>query len=335
MECKIRIRDIAVYHPSKAVDNEFFFKHFEKQGKDVKHFLEDVLGRKKRYMIDNKGKKESERENSLTMQIEAAKRVLKKTNLTGKDIDGIIVATQFPEYITPPCFMYVHGAIDGKRECFGYDINTNCLGMTMAFHQASQYFSCNPQIEKMLIIAGDYLNLGVSEDDEGLYGVLGDSACAIVVERSDETSKLIDSDYFINNTCIEDKVFPRNGFSDLFENQNLDCKGNPESTADLEIPFVVEKMKKMLQRNGLSPKDLGGICVSQSVKSNVNYIKENLEIADEKCPFVAEEYGYTGGNSPFLALNKLIEKGQIKRGDYVLLWTVGSSMQHIFLLIKY
>lgn len=43
----IKIRDIEVYHGSKVVDNSYYIEHFKKLGKDIKHFLEDVTGRKK------------------------------------------------------------------------------------------------------------------------------------------------------------------------------------------------------------------------------------------------------------------------------------------------
>jgi len=335
MECKIRIRDIAVYHPSKAVDNEFFFKHFEKQGKDVKHFLEDILGRKSRYMIDNKGKKESERENSLTMQIEAAKRVLKKTNLTGKDIDGIIVATQFPEYMVPPSFMSVHVAIDGKRECFGYDMNCNCLGMTMALQQAGYYFECNKKLQKMLIVGGDYLSLGVCESDDNFYGAFGDSACAIIVERTNDESRIVDCDYFINNESINMTRFPNCGLSLMVENQDKNYMSMQFKSPNCEIDVVVQKIKDMLTRNHLTVDDVKGYCLSQYVQYNNKKIMEYLGINEEKCPYVGNEFGYTGVNSPFLVLHRLIEEKKINRGDYILFWTIGTGLQHIFLIVRY
>lgn len=335
MKCKIRIRDIAVYHPFKVVNNEFYIEYFKKQGKDVRHLLENVFGRKERYIIDNAGKKESERENSLTMQVEAAKRVLEKANLTGQDIDGIIVATQFPEYMVPPSFMFVHVAIGGKEDCFGYDINCNCLGMTMAFQQASYYFMNNQKLEKILIVAGDYLNLGAVLDDEKMYGALGDCACAMIVERTKEDSELLDSDYFINNCSIDNTLFPKKGFSKMIENLDIDCLSNQVYSPECDIPKVIEKINELLSRNKLVVGDISAFCFSQYVKANNQKIKDALGIEDSKCPFVGDIYGYTGGCSPFLALNDLLENNKISRGDYILFWTLGSAMQHIFILIKY
>ncbi len=335
MECKVRIREIAVYHPENQVNNEHYIEHFRKQGKDVNFMLTNILGRENRYLIKNEGKEKEECENSLTLQIQAAKRVLEKSQLTGEDIDGIIVATQFPEYMIPPSFMRIHEAIGGKRDCFGYDINVNCLGMTMAFQQASQYLACNKNINRILVVAGDYMNLGASKDDENLYGALGEAACAIIVERTEEDCGLVDKDYFINNASINGTIFPKHGMSEIFDKCDMDFMAHQDEKPECDIPIVIEKMQALLEKNNLTVNDISGFCFSQYVKANNMKIMEALGIGEEKCPFVGDIYAYTGGCSPFLALNKLVEEEKIKRGDFVLFWTIGSAMQHIFILMKY
>jgi 3-oxoacyl-[acyl-carrier-protein] synthase-3 len=42
---KLAIRGIEVYHGSKVVDNSYYIEHFKARGKDVEHFLRDVVGR--------------------------------------------------------------------------------------------------------------------------------------------------------------------------------------------------------------------------------------------------------------------------------------------------
>ena len=43
------IKGVAYYHPENSVSNEYFIKHFEKQGKDIRHLLENT-GRENRYI---------------------------------------------------------------------------------------------------------------------------------------------------------------------------------------------------------------------------------------------------------------------------------------------
>ena len=53
----VSISGIAVYHPEKVLTNEYFIEHFKKKGKEVKHLLEDVYGRERRYVIDKNSEK--------------------------------------------------------------------------------------------------------------------------------------------------------------------------------------------------------------------------------------------------------------------------------------
>lgn len=60
----IRIKGIDIYHPSNIVGNDFFIKHFDEKGIDIRGLL-SALGRITRYSIKDAD------ENSLTMAFEA------------------------------------------------------------------------------------------------------------------------------------------------------------------------------------------------------------------------------------------------------------------------
>lgn len=129
----VKIRDIAVYHGSRIVDNDYYIEHFKKKQKDVSHFLTNIIGRKKRYMID------PDTDSNLSMAMKATKLVLEQAGLSGKDIDLIAYSSVLPEYTIPPCSIHLHEAIGGKPECICYDINVNCAGMTVCIEQIFKY----------------------------------------------------------------------------------------------------------------------------------------------------------------------------------------------------
>lgn len=332
---KIKIEGIAVYHPSKVVTNDFYFQHFDKLGIDVRYLFEHVLGRKNRYEIDNTGKDISERENSLTMQIEATKKVLKTCNLEGKDIDGIILASQFPEYIAPPSSVLLHEAISGKERCLCFDMNANCISMVIAFQQAALMMEDDPSIRKMLVIGGDYFNQGIAKDVDTMYGVHGDAACAIIVSCDNEESGIIDKDFYLYNISSALFRFPDCGFEAMVRRTSDEIYPKKVEGSFVDVDSICNKISEMLERNSLDVSDIAAFCFSQYVKYNNEKIKEKLHIPDERCPYVGDEFGYTGGTSPFLSLNWAIEHKIVKRGDYVFFWTIGTGMQYIFLLIKY
>lgn len=50
---------------------------------------------------------------------------------------------------------------------------------------------------------------------------------------------------------------------------------------------------------------------------------------------MARSCGYSGTTSPFLVLYEAIQKEQIKRGDLVVMWTLGMGSDDICTLFKY
>lgn len=335
MRKKIKIEGIAVYHPSKIVTNDFYFQHFDKLGINVRHFYEKILGRKNRYEIDNTGKDISEHENSLTMQIKSAKQVLKNCNLEGKDIDGIILASLFPEYTAPPSSVIIHEAISGKERCQCFDLNANCTTMILAFQQAALMMEDDPLIRKMLIIGGDYLSITMPDDGANTYGTLGDSACAIIVSNDSEDCGIIDNDFYVYNTVSSLNKFPNCGLESVIKGTSNEIRVKESEGNFVDVDSICKKISEILERNSLDVSDIAVFCFSQFVKSNNEEIIERLNIPNEKCPYIGDEFGYTGANSPFLVLNWAVEHNKVKHGDYVFLWTIGMGMQYIFSLIKY
>lgn len=325
----VRIREIAVHHAEKVVGNDVYLKHFEESGKDVRKLFEEVYGRDKRYVSDpDKG------ENTLSMMIEVAKQVLEKSSLQGSDIDLIIAGTQIPEYVVPASAVMIHHAIGAKRDAYAYDVNANCGSMLVALENAYHYMETCDKYNRILIVGGECAS-GVHRPDNELgNGVFGDATCALILERSDEPAGYLDSEFFTNNIYFDKMLFPKCGISNLRKADKQDMLAEFQKV-DCNIELVIERLRSILDRNNLVVEDIGAYCFSQLLLKNVQILREEFNIPEEKSIYIGDTYGYTGSTSIFIALYEAINRKTIKRGDYVLLWTVGAGMQHFFLLLKY
>lgn len=345
MAGNIRIAGIEVYHPEKVVNNDFYVKHFESLGKDVKKLHKEIYGRGLSYEIERpdgppderketQGEKKNEKENSLTMMIAAANKVLEATGYRGDQMDGIIVATQIPEFVVPACAVMVHRAIKGHENAFAHDLNSNCASMLVAFENTFRYMQSNPAINRVLIIGGEYAS-GVQHPDCELgYGIFGDAACALVLEKVDAGSGFIDSKFFVNNDYFDQMLFPRCGLTQIIDAEREERYATI-GKVDCNIDIVQQYIEKMLSDNQLNVEQVGAFCFSQLLKKNIEILRENMNIPEEKSAYIGDIYGYTGATSPFIALYELIKNNKIKRGDFIMFWTVGAGMQHIFMLIRY
>lgn len=325
----VKIKEMAIYHPSNHVSNEKYIDHFlQKDGVDYTRLLTEVLGRDKRYVA-------SENENSLTMAIEASKRVLEKSGISAEDLDMIMFSSQVPEYTLPSNAVMIHKAIAAGGKTGVYDTNANCSGMTIAFEQASRFLVSNPNMERILLVGSDNLTRIADPKDVITYGNFGDAAVAIILEKTNEQGGLIDSAYYTDSTTFDKVTFPRNGLTQGLKDKSIDYMQWLPFDGTMCIESAKQIIDPMLARHNMKPEDVKAYCFSQFSAVNINLLKDYYNAPDENVIVVGNEFGYTGTTSPLLALYTAIEDGRVKRGDKVLLWTVGIGYQIIAVLFEY
>ncbi|WP_339229220.1 ketoacyl-ACP synthase III [Oceanobacillus sp. FSL K6-2867] len=325
----IKIKEVGIYHPKTSVNNDFYIDHFQKQGKDISRFVQH-MGRKDRYINKNKD------ENALTMAVEAAKTVLGKAEMMGKDIDMLVFSTQTPEYTFPTNAMFLHNAIEGDKHTIVMDSNANCAGMTVAVEQASRYMKANPNVKTALIVGSDYNSLLCDPEDEITYSNYGDAAAAVILETTQEDAGFIDSVYAVDSKSRNNIVYPEQGLANTL-------RGEASGKYIKWIPFdgsesmnhVMESFETIFERNNLTKADIDTYCFSQFSLATIKEIQERFNIDNKQIVYVGDRFGYTGTSSPFIVLHEGIKSGKIKRGDYLLFWTIGAGYQIITMLFKY
>ncbi|PKG22833.1 ketoacyl-ACP synthase III [Niallia nealsonii] len=326
------LKEVSVYHPDKVVNNDYFIHHFQRQGKDIEHLL-DALGRENRYVADY------QRETTLTMAIEASKQVLEKSKLSGEDLDMIVFVSGTPEYFWPPNAVAIHQALQGKEEAIVYDMNVACVGMVVAVEQASRNMLANPNIKRALVVASEQMHRYARQEDAVTYANFGDGAAAVLIEKRKNTENgFIDSTYKVNTESIDKIVFPACGVSNMLESDTTETEKKikwENVNNDNAFLSTIELIEKLLKRNHLSTKDIQAFCFSQLSRKNIYKIQEAFKEDSGKFPIVGTEYGYTGSVSPFMALEHAVKTGQVKRGDYVIFWSVGAGSTACAVLYKY
>ncbi|MEK3797139.1 3-oxoacyl-[acyl-carrier-protein] synthase III C-terminal domain-containing protein [Peribacillus sp. FSL H8-0477] len=332
MTTGIILKEAAVYHPSKIVNNDYYLKHFQEQGKNIEGLLE-ALGRENRYIADY------EKENTLTMAIEASKKVLKKANLTGSDIDSIIFVSSTPEFFAPPSAIAIHHAIEGKPDAVVSDMNAACVGMIIAVEQASRTMIGNPNLQRTLVVASEQLHRYASKEEAVTFASFGDGACAVILEKEENKSRgFIDSAYKIDTDSIDKIVLPACGVSNLSD-VTIDAYDKrvkwENVNNDKAFLSTVELIEKLLIRHDLTTADIQAFCFSQLSRKNIYKIQEAFNEDITKFPIVGTEYGYTGSASPFMAFERAVSTGQLKQGDYVIFWSVGAGSAASAMLFRY
>ena len=103
----------------------FFIDHFAKEewGNQNVEGLMNAMQRDERHFCE-------EGETSITMAIESVQKLLEDTNTDPNEIDGIVFASDTPEYCMPANASKIAAKLSiNKQLKFFLDINANCLGM--------------------------------------------------------------------------------------------------------------------------------------------------------------------------------------------------------------
>lgn len=319
----VRVKQISVYHPENSYTNEEMASSSPNREKLLGMWSH--LGREKRYLAD-------EKENTLTMAIEAAKKVLQAANISGDQIDLITISSGTHEYNIPTDASFVHKAIGGKDRCAIYDQNANCAGMVVSYDQVSRAMLHNPKMKYALIVGSEQVGSFYKPENMVHIGLSGDAACAIILERVEEDGYgLIDSSYITHSERPEDLVLPEHGFKN---SKIIQTKVSDSYKVDIMFTKAPAVINNLLKDNGLTKDGITHYLISQVLSTKIDYLIEALEEDASKFTYVGDKYAYTGTTSPFLALYHAIEEGKLKQDDNYIMWSVGAGFTSCGLLAR-
>lgn len=314
----IKITNSSVVTGSKKLSNDFYFKHFDKQGKDIRGLLKSI-GRKDRFVVGNLN------ETTLTLASRAVDKVLLDSNLTGADIDIIIVSSQFPEYTVPAQSTLIHSHIKGKSAAMVLDINTNCLGMLNGLDIVHRMLSTKEAYTRAILVGSDVMSRNCKKDDEYTYPVFGDSACAILIEKSaSEEVGVIGTSYRTESQEANMCLYPECGFREIDKYLGASTKLSWISPTTEGMPISARSaLDDILRVNNVDIKDIDWLCGSQFTIKMLKTSAKLCEVPMDRVIYIGDKYGYTGTSSPFISFHEGRKQGKIKEGDLVLFWTVG------------
>lgn len=317
------------YHPEFVENNASVIERFELQEISMQK-IQNALGREDRFIVP-----ENSFETTLSMGIEAARGVLNESNISILDIDIIIFVSSSPEHHIPCDAIQIHHALEGKPDTLCYDINANCIGAFIALEQVSKYLKGTGTGTNALVVCAEKLSRILDPNNPITAFCLSDSAFAFIVENDgDAASGLIDVVYHTDSSFCNTVLYPPKGNSGhhhgdvTFWDRIFDGMGS--------VNFALDTINPFLQRNQISLEQIDLFLFSQFSIKNINIIRDYFKLPEEKIPFYSKELGYTGASSPFLALDKYQkEEKRLKKGDYILIWTLGTGYQAGLMLWRY
>lgn len=100
-------------------------------------------------------------------------------------VEFLILVTQNPDYRLPTTACIVQHKAGLSRQLMAYDLNQGCSGFVIALAQAKALIASGA-FRRGIIVTSELYNRVIDPTDKDTYGLFGDAAAAVCVERTTE-----------------------------------------------------------------------------------------------------------------------------------------------------
>ena len=269
-----------------------------------------------------------EGESTSTMATQAALAALAKVNLTGRDIDMIILATTSPDQTFPATAVTVQDKIGMGDHGFAFDIQAVCSGFIYALATADNFIKAG-QVKRALVIGAEHFTNLLDWNDRTTCVLFGDGAAAVILEADDSG----------NGTSSDRGILSTHLHSEGAHRGLLYVDGGPSSTQTTghvqmngkevfrhAVTRMSEAITEAMTVNNLTSDDIQWLVPHQANKRIIDATAEKLQLPSEKVVLTVSEHGNTSAASIPLALTTAVEDGRIKRGDLLLMEAMGGGL---------
>ena len=326
--CRARIASLATYVPPKLLTNA----DLEKMVETSDEWIVQRTGIRERHIVEP-GVGTSE------LATKAALLAIERAGLTPDQIDFIVVGTTTPDMMFPSTACLVQHAI-GATNAWGFDLGAACSGFTYALTTAANMVSTGAS-KHALVIGADVMSSIIDYTDRTTCVIFGDGAGAAVVEATSEDGVgIIDFVNYVDGSGGAALCMPGGGSRQPASHETVDqrlhyVKQDGQAVFRFAVRNTEEACRRLLERNGMTPSDLDLFVSHQANRRIILSAAEKLGVPEEKVVINIERFGNTTAATIPLALSDAVDDKRLKRGDLLLMVSVGAGFTVGSLLLKW
>ena len=314
----VYIRSLATYVPPRVLTNS----DLEKMVETTDEWILQRTGIRERHIVDP-GVATSD------LAKEAALKAIEKAGLTPNDIGVIVVGTVTPDMLFPSTACLVQHKI-GAHHAWGFDLSAACSAFTYALTAASQLVAAGCH-DHALVIGADVMSSIIDYKDRATCVLFGDGAGAIVVSAaSNGEPSILDFEHEIDGSGGPALCMPAGGSLHPPSHDTVDrrmhyVKQDGQTVFKFAVRKTEEIARRIMSRNNISADALDLFVSHQANRRIIQAATEKLGIDQAKVVINIERFGNTTAATIPLALNDAVQDGRLKKGDLVLLCSVGAG----------
>ena len=270
---------------------------------------------------------------------EAAKICLARRGIDANEVEVIIVATVTPDMTFPATACLVQNKI-GAHHAWGFDLSAACSGFPYALQVGAKLVESGAH-KKVLVIGADVMSSIIDYTDRATCIIFGDGAGAVLLEPCQEGEiGLIDYFHEIDGSGAPALNMPAGGSLLPASHATVDAKQHfVHQDGQAVYKFAVRKMSEiaetLLTRNSITGADLGCFIPHQANKRIILSTAQRLGVEESRVIINIDRYGNTTAGTIPLAMNTALDENRLKKGDLVLLASVGAGFTAATTLLRW
>ena len=314
---RAKISALGTYVPPRLLTNA----DLEKMVETSNEWIIERTGIRQRHIVD-KGVATSD------LAIEAAQKALQERGIPATEIEAIFVGTVTPDMLFPATACIVQDKI-GAKGAWGYDISAACSGFVYSLQTAVKFVESGAH-KRVLAIGADLMTSIINYQDRATCIIFGDGAGAVLVEPATDDNYVIDFIHEVDGAGACSLFMPGGGSRNPTTHETVEKKMHyVHQDGQAVFKYAVRKMaeasEKVLKRNGFTGKDVSLFVPHQANRRIITSSADRLGLSEDRIIINIDEYGNTTAATIPLALESARRQGRLKKGDLVLIASVGAG----------
>jgi len=315
---RAKITALGTYVPPRLLTND----DLEKLVETSNEWIMERTGIRERHIAD-KGVATSD------LALEAAKRALAERGLAPSDLDALFVATVTPDMLFPSTACLVQHKL-GAKGAWGFDLSAACSAFVYALQTGAQFIATGAH-KKVMVIGADVMSSIIDYTDRATCVIFGDGAGAVVLEPAEDDSVgIIDFIHEVDGSGGCSLYMPGGGSLHPSSQETVEKRMHyVHQDGQAVFKFAVRKQadvcERILKRNGLRGSDIDAFIPHQANRRIITATADRLGLKPESVIINIDRYGNTTAGTIPLAMDTARQEGKLKKGDLVLLASVGAG----------
>jgi 3-oxoacyl-[acyl-carrier-protein] synthase-3 len=296
------IKAISYYLPESVLTNEMLVKEFPEWSVEK---IAKKIGVKERHVA-------GENETAKDMAVKAALKLFNEYSIEKEQIDYLLFCTQSPDYYLPTSACLIQHELGLSKNIGALDYNQGCSGYVYGLSLAKGLI-LGQIAKKVLLLTAETYSKHLHDRDKGNISIFGDAATATLV-TTEGVAEIGDFILGTDGAGANNLIVKTGGMriQDKKNDLHFDENNNPVSSDYLymngseifnfTIDYIPSLVDNILCKNRIEQPDINLFVFHQANKYILSYLRDLMEVEEEKCYINMEYTGNTVSSSIPIAL---------------------------------